>query len=117
MEIKQILYINKTKFVCDTVEKICKTASIDCYTLEDCNDFAYLINDLRPLAVIIEDETYNLNRDAFWSQFEESELKPVSVIMGEDIEQKFDLIMDLPLDMQTFTTELKSKLAENLKND
>ena len=116
MEIKQILYINKIRFVCDAVQKTCKRSGIECYTLEDTNDFMYLIDDLKPYAVVIEEDTYNEGADNFWSQIENTTESTIPVIMGKN-SGKFEVEMPLPLDMANFVKDLTSKLAGHIKKD
>ena len=116
MEIKQILYINKIRFVCDAVHKTCKRAGIECYTLEDTNDFTYLIDDLRPYAVVIDQDTYNEDTENFWSQIANATESTVPVIMGKNT-GKFEVEMPLPLDMVNFVKDLTSKLAGHTKKD
>lgn len=116
MEIKQILYINKTKFVCDMVIKLCQRANIECYTLENTEDFTYLIEDLKPEAIVIEEKTFSLNEDEFWIQVKKSNFKTSTVIMG-DIKDGFDTSLNLPLDTTSFISDLRLKLDELSKKD
>lgn len=117
MEIKQILYINKTKFVCDAVEKVCKRAQINCYTLEDSNDFAYLIDDLQVDAVVIDSDTLVMNPEIFWEQLSKATKSVKTVLMGESESGDFDLKMNQVVDMQNFASELVDKLVASSKND
>lgn len=116
MEIKQILYINKTKFIGDTVLKICKRKGVECYTLENMEDFAYLIDDLNPEAVVIEQSTFNINPELFWAGIKSAKTKTITVLMGEK-QEGFDVYMELPLDMIHFIDELGNKLTEFSKRD
>lgn len=116
MEIKQILYINKTKFVCDMVSKLCQRAKIECYTLETTEDFTYLIEDLKPEVIVIEEETFGINEDEFWVQVKKSSFKSKTIIMGT-LKEGFDASMHLPLDTTTFISDLRLKLDELSKND
>jgi hypothetical protein len=116
MEIKQILYINKIRFICDAVQKTCARNEVECFTLEDTNDFAYLIDDLKPAAVVIEEDTFNEGSESFWSQIESANESTIPVIMGTN-PGKFDVEMSLPLDMMNFVKDLSSKLAGHIKKD
>jgi DNA-binding NtrC family response regulator len=117
MERKQVFYINEIRFVCDTVANICKNNEIECYTLEDVKDFAYLINDLKAQIVIIDVKTLSKDVDCFWNEIKSAELLPKILITGQGSEkvasnskEKFDFVYDQNIDIITFGQTLKSHL-------
>jgi DNA-binding NtrC family response regulator len=117
MERKQVFYINKIRFVCDTVENICENSHIECYTLEESNDFSFLINDLKPQLVIIDVKTLIDNDTDFWSEIDKSDIKPKIMLSGigssdfaKESSHEFDFIYDQMIDIITFGQTLKSHL-------
>ena len=114
MERKQVFYINSIKFVCDTVENICKNKELECYTLLSAQDFAYLIDDLRPELVMINTNSLNSN---FWDEIDKASLKPKTMLIGEDIDgvseelkERFDFTYPEKIDVITFGQILKNHL-------
>ena len=63
MELTQIIYINQNKFTCEFVEKLCKQNDIACYTLDQVQDFVYLIDDLRPQIILVASDTFEKFED------------------------------------------------------
>jgi len=110
MAVKQIIYINKTKFTCGFVENLCKEQNVSCYTLQDCNDFSYLIDDLKPEAVIIDGQTYQESEDTFWNCSNAAEFKTCFILLSNEKNEKFTTSMPLPINPVSFLQELTQKL-------
>ena len=73
MDLNQIIYINENRFVCQLVEKLCKQNEIACYTLDQVEDFTYLVNDLRPQLVLVALDTFNSHEQLIKEYLEKSE--------------------------------------------
>ena len=109
MERKQIVYINEIKFVCDVVENLCENNDIACFTLQEVLDFTYLINDLKPSIVIIDEKLYSKEAQKFWSEVEAADHKCKTMIIGPQSE-KFDYFHNGKIDVITFGNILKNHL-------
>lgn len=73
MDLTQIIYINENRFVCQLVEKLCKQNEIACYSLDQIEDFTYLVNDLRPQLVLVALETFDSNEQLLTEYIQKSE--------------------------------------------
>lgn len=109
MERKQIFYLNEIKFTCDFVENLSKTSELSCYTLQDTKDFTYLINDLKPLLIIIDSKLYSENKDEFWSQIKQADIGLKTMIVGAS-DSDFDFSYPGAIDATHFANEVRSKL-------
>ncbi len=110
MEIKQIFYINKTKFVCDFVENLCKSNGLSCFTLTETSDFSYLITDLKPKLVIIDKSALDENSDQFWSGLKESEHSGYKTMLVGDSNDSFDISYNGSINATTFANDLKNHI-------
>lgn len=116
MERKQIFYFNEIKFVCDTVEGICKNNDIDCYTLQDIRDFSYLIDDLNPSLLVVDSKILSseLQISTFWEGVSSCRHRCKTMLVSEiesDVLQKdFDHFYFGKIDLITFGNTLKNHL-------
>ncbi len=113
MGLKQIIYINKIKFTCGFIENLCKKRGVSCYTLQDCCDFAYLIDDLKPDAVLIDGPTYDEEKEAFWTCVKAAELKTQYILLSkEECPElgEFTGQLSLPINAASFLDDLSSKI-------
>lgn len=119
MELKQLFYINNNKFVCQLVEKISKQKGINCYTLDQNEDFTYLVNDLRPEIIVVAQDVLNAYGDEIMAFIEKSELNPHLVLMSnnENTDQRFKSVIAEELNPLTFLQDLINLLGENNKNN
>lgn len=84
MLLKQIILIHKNKFVIQVMETLCQSADILIYSMEDANDFAYLLDDLKPDILLVDegilkDELLSFNRN-----LEQAENKDYKIIVLGD---------------------------------
>lgn len=95
MKLSQIIYVNEKRFVCQLVEKVCKQNEIACYTVEQIDNFSYIINDLVPQLVVVELDTFTKFEDIILLSINESKNKPQLVKIDK-------------LDPNTFIDQIKS---------
>ncbi len=67
-----IFWIDKNKFSSDFIEKTFKKKNIPFYSLKEARNFAYLVDDLLPLAIVIDASTVQDTLAEFRSEFENS---------------------------------------------
>jgi hypothetical protein len=95
MKLTQIIYVNEKRFVCQLVEKVCKQNEIACYTVEQIDNFSYIIDDLVPQLVVVELDTFTNFEDIILLSINESKNKPQLVKIDK-------------LDPNTFIDQIKS---------
>lgn len=95
MKLSQIIYVNEKRFVCQLVEKVCKQNEIACYTVEQIDNFSYIIDDLVPQLVVVELDTFTKFEDIILLSINESKNKPQLVKIDK-------------LDPNTFIDQIKS---------
>ena len=110
MEIKYLFYINKNKFVCQLVEKLCKQEGIDCYTLDQNEHFAYLLNDLRPDVVVISQDGLDMLGEVYFEAMSSADNTPPTVLMSEAENDKIPNRIPEELDPKTFLQDVKKAL-------
>lgn len=117
MNLKQIIFINKNKFVCQLVEKLCKHEGISCYTLSQNENFSYLINDLLPEAIIVAQETFDSFGEDILKFIQVSEHKSSLILMSSapEVASHFDAKMGEELNPQTFLQDVRNLLGEHSK--
>lgn len=49
-----MVWIDQTQFICQLAESLLKDQEISCYTLNKCEDFGYLLKDLKPEILICD---------------------------------------------------------------
>ncbi len=67
-----ILWIDHNTFATTLFEKIFKNRGIPFYTIPNVEDFSYLIDDLNPVLIVVDFETYLKNPPSFKKQYLES---------------------------------------------
>lgn len=67
-----ILWIDHNTFATSLIEKVFKKKLLPFYTLNNVDDFAYLVNDLNPVLIVLDGETLEKNPEAFKSQYQAS---------------------------------------------
>lgn len=110
--LNQLIIIHTKKFFSGMFVALCEKQEVKCYSLEDANDFAYLIDDLKPDAVIIDDSILE-------SQLEEAKSNLDSVkfdgfklmILGANNSGLEAEIIQKPIDPDTILSEIIAKLA------
>jgi len=68
-----VLWIDHNTFATSLIERAFKKKSMPFYTLASVDDFAYLVEDLNPVLIVLDGETYEKNASAFIKQYEGSE--------------------------------------------
>jgi hypothetical protein len=93
-----ILWIDMNTFATGLLERAFKKKSLPFYTLDRVEGFSYLVDDLRPVLIVLDGDTFLKNPQAFLDQYDQS---PVM--------QKTPFIL---LDPKSDFTFIKNKLAE-----
>lgn len=105
----QIIFINESKFVCDFVESLCKFKDLACFCLSDTSDFAYLIDDLKPQLVVVDNNVYLGAEDLFWNGISSASHQTKTMIVGVESD-RFDFSHPQAIDAENFANDIKSKL-------
>lgn len=69
-----VFWIDKNAYSTAFVEKVFKKKNLEFYSLLDVSDFGYLIDDLKPAVIVLDEQTALDQREAFQRQFEASEV-------------------------------------------
>lgn len=115
MEIKHLFYINENKFVCQLVEKLCKQNNVACYTLDQSEDFTYLLDDLESNVVVVSSEGQAMLGEQLFTSLAKAKNRPFCILMSDQESDKFNYTMPKVLDPRTFIDDIKSVLGENNK--
>jgi hypothetical protein len=67
-----ILWIDQNLFASGLVEKVFKKKGLPFYTLGSVRDFAYLVEDLKPVVIVLDQATAMENIQELRSQYENS---------------------------------------------
>ncbi len=86
-----ILWIDENRFATSLLEKVFKQKDLSFYTLDNVNDFSFLVDDLKPEIIVLDTATALKNKEAFKKQFEaNSRLKETPFItIGSDSDFTF----------------------------
>lgn len=110
MKMNYLFYINNNKFVCQLVEKLCKQEGISCYTLDQNEHFAYLLNDLKPDVVVVNQDGLDMLGDIYFQSMEQAEDTPNAILMSELEDDRFPRRISEQLDPKTFLQDVKKAL-------
>lgn len=84
-----ILWIDQNTFATGLLEKVFKKKELPFYTLPSAENFSYLVDDLKPVMIILDGKTAATHSEAFKQQYESSEnmqnLPFVLVEAGEEL--------------------------------
>lgn len=69
-----VLWIDRNTFATNLLTKVFKQKNIPFYVLGNTKDFAYLVDDLKPQYIVIDEETAALGLEDFKEQYQNSEL-------------------------------------------
>lgn len=69
-----VLWIDQNTFATALLEKVFKKKDLPFYTLTSVEDFVYLVEDLRPVLVVLDAKTALAHENAFKTQYESSEV-------------------------------------------
>jgi hypothetical protein len=69
-----ILWIDQNTLATNLIEKVFKQKNLPFYGITSVEDFQYLVEDLRPVLIVLDTHTYLTHPEAFKRQYEASEL-------------------------------------------
>lgn len=69
---KLVFWIDQNTFASKLLEKVFKKQDIGFYTLDSAKDFSYLVSDLRPSLIVLDEETALSALDDLKKQFREN---------------------------------------------
>lgn len=67
-----ILWIDKNDFAASLISKVFKKRDLEFYHLSHADDFAYLVEDLRPILIVLDEKTASDSLEALRRQYESS---------------------------------------------
>ncbi len=87
-----ILWIDGNTFATTLLEKIFKNQALSFYSLQNVDDFLYLVEDLKPVVIVLDYPTLLKNKSRFFEQLNSSELlKTLPFILIDGIEGESEL--------------------------
>lgn len=119
-EVNRLILIHPKKFVCRSFEEFGKDIGVSVYSIEEIEEFAYLIDDLKPELVLVHNELFQKQPAFFYAEFSKTNFKPKKIIL---IGTKDDLLLAdknvfsshliEPFDIGDLANILKGLLAEH----
>lgn len=83
-----ILWIDQNTFATGLLERVYKKRNLPFYTIENGEDFLYLIEDLKPELLVLDSKTAQDSRSAIEKQYAASEnLRKLPVIIIDETEE------------------------------
>jgi two-component SAPR family response regulator len=67
-----ILWIDHNTFATSLLEKVFKKQSLPFYTVHQVDDFAFLVEDLKPVLIVLNSEIFLQNAESFLKQYQAS---------------------------------------------
>ena len=67
-----VLWIDHNTFSNGLIERVFKKNTLPFYTLPSVEDFSYLVDDLKPVLIVLDGDTFDQNPQAFLDQYEKS---------------------------------------------
>lgn len=112
-----ILWIDQNTFATSLIERVFKKKQLPFYTIESVEDFSYLVDDLNPVAIVLDGATYGKNPEAFLKQYQNSsKMQSLPFILldsQEDLDFIKNKIGELKKPLEPF--EMPDVLAKILK--
>ena len=114
--LKQVILIEKTKFVYRLISSILGDNDVRCYCLDQLEDFSYLLEDLSPQVLLVDFATASQDWDLFWYGLNNSQYKDFKKILYGDQQEldhfedkdSFDDILVKPIDVTQLYEYLKA---------
>ena len=67
-----VLWIDHNTFATSLIEKVFKKKELPFYTIDSVKDFAYLVDDLAPVLIVLDGETFSQHPELFKQQYSAS---------------------------------------------
>lgn len=99
-----ILWIDKNTFATSLLEKVFKKSGKEFYAIPSVEDFAYLVEDLKPKVIVLDEETYHTHEAKFLKQYKSSTIMQQTPFIfldekkGMDFTEKKVGALNRPLD-------------------
>lgn len=112
----QLIIIHEEKMFINVLKKHCELKDVKVYDIESVNDFQYLIDDISPDIVLIDELIYQKYNDDILRQISQSSNSPkVGVLHSTKNESilenlNYDFVVELPVNPLVIVDELNSKL-------
>jgi hypothetical protein len=114
INLKQLFIAHPVAFVTSTIKEFAKTAGVSVFVLDDLNDFRYLIEDLKPEALIIHENLWKSNRDSFNRETTGIDSMKVFLIQKEDNQDEYLSIVE-PFEPSKLIEQVKQLLESDSK--
>lgn len=111
--LKQILLIHPIKFTCATIKEFAALGNVEVYFIEAREEFTYLINDLKPEAILIHHSFIRAEAEFVQSELEKAQFKESKLIIIGDYEEseKFNAgILAEPFSPETILADITKYL-------
>lgn len=115
---KQILFIYRDSVVTELTKSILKSHNVESYGINEVTeDFSYLVNDLKPELVLIDEQLLDASKEIIEQSVQNctfSESKWVLLTEDENRPNPFHLSYILPLKAKSIYEDLKDLVDSNL---
>ena len=76
-----VLWIDQNTFATALLEKVFKKKGLPFYTQTSVDDFLYLVEDINPKLIVLDAQTFALNKEAFIKQYESKILSDLPFVL------------------------------------
>ena len=114
-----VLWIDHNTFSNGLIERVFKKISLPFYTLPSVEDFSYLVDDLKPVLIVLDADTFSQNSQAFLDQYEKSSYMQALPFIVLDPKSDFSFLknkigeLKKPIDPFTLPQILSQILSSN----
>jgi hypothetical protein len=111
--LKQIVLIHPVRFVCASIKEFAASKQIDVYFMEAKEEFTYLINDLKPEALIVHHSLMRTDADFVQSELAKAEFTATKLfVIGEfDNASNYEAkVIPEPFSIVNLTAEVSKNL-------
>ena len=84
MQVSQIFILSEVKLLTEAVKLYLSEHGIDTYVHDNTNEFAYLIEDLRPALIIVDERILEKFEDVFWFELQKAQFDRGQIYLLKD---------------------------------
>jgi hypothetical protein len=95
-----ILWIDMNTFATGLLERVFKKKSLPFYTLDRVEGFSYLVDDLRPVLIVLDGETFLKNPQGFMDQYQQSPMMQKTPFILLDPKSDFSFLTNKIAEIQ-----------------
>lgn len=115
LKLNQIFIAHPVAFVSASIKKFAENLGVSVFVLDNLNDFRYLIEDLKPQAIIVHEEIWESNKESFNREIKGITDLSVILIQKSDKDNGVKFIQE-PFEPLELTKKIKYLLESESKS-